>query len=241
MTDEDRDWTADMVREHFNPPPPTPRDEIWVRLEARLVASGRDDAAEGATEDAAAVIPLRASGSSGTRRGLAPAAWLAMAATAVLAVGIGIGRWSRAPVPGAEGVTTAAEAEAVPVDRSRLVRANRAAAVEHLARTEPLLTLVKSDVARGTVDPEVAEWAGQLLDQTRFLLDSGLPMDPEVASILEDLELILLQTTLVAGGGVEGARARQELELLDEGLSEGNVLPRMQAVIPTAQARLAGS
>lgn len=238
MTDDERDWVTDMVREHYNAPPATPREEIWARLHERL--EPLMDEGRGWGNGDAKVTPLRPrpTRAPGTR---ARVGWMALAATAVLAAGVGIGRWSRGAVPGAGPSVAGLVEERPTVERTRVVKANRAAAVEHLSRTEPLLTLVKSDVARGTVDAEVGEWAGELLGQTRFLLDSGLPMDPEVVSLLEDLELVLLQATLVASGQVDGPRARQEMELLQEGLLDRNVLPRIQAVIPTAGPGFAGS
>lgn len=229
MMDDEKDWTAEMVDEHYNRPPATPRDEIWAALEGRLADAGRPG-------EGSEVVSLE----SRRRKRWAGAGWLAVAATAVLAAGIGIGRWSRGPAAPA----MSADTPTAPTDgirRPGTARLNRMAAVEHLSRSEPLLTLVKAEVARGGVDAEVAEWARALLGQTRFLLDSGLPLDPEVESVLEDLELILLQATLVASGEVQGDRARQELELLEEGLNERNVLPRIQAMIPTAGTGFQGS
>ncbi|MEJ2541391.1 MAG: hypothetical protein P8188_15720 [Gemmatimonadota bacterium] len=178
------DWIARMARRHYNPPPPTPREEMWAQLEARL-GDGREP------EDRD-VVPLR--------RHAPPAGsrwWMALAASAVLAAGVGIGRWSRpAPEAPADGAVVAVSS--TPDSRRNAEPSmGRMAAARALSESEPLLAVVRADVARGAVDAEVGEWAREVLGETRFLLDSGLALDPQVRSLLEDLELILLQTSLV--------------------------------------------
>jgi len=105
-----------------------------------------------------------------------------------------------------------------------------------LAESEPLLAMVRADVARGAVDAEVGDWARRLLGETRFLLDSGLPLDPQVRSLLEDLELILLQASLVGDPQVSGTRAEEELELLRQGMDDKDVITRIQTVLPAVGA-----
>ena len=163
-------------------------------------------------------------------------AWLALAASAVLALGVGLGRWSSQTSEEASEATpvavSPAEREAFEGNRNPGATAARLAAVETLVRSEPLLATVKAEASRGAVDAEVGEWARKILGDTRFLLDSGLPLDPQVRSLLEDLELVLLQATLVGAGGLEGPRAREELELLRQGMDDKDVLTRIQAVVP---------
>ncbi|HSG47211.1 MAG TPA: hypothetical protein VLA43_05260, partial [Longimicrobiales bacterium] len=183
---EAHDRTANMVRDHYNPPPATPRDEIWSALEARIHATGSPGSTPrhppSGEVPAAEVIPMegRWKRGWGVGRWGGPwgVGWAVAAATVALAAGIGVGRWSLGPVPSVESGPVAQAAEGATPHRA--AAASRLAAAEHLARTEPLLTLVKGDLARGSVDPAVAEWAGDLLGQTRFLLDSGLPLDPEM-------------------------------------------------------------
>lgn len=228
------EWIGRMARQHYNPPPPTPREEIWAVVEERIRAAsteglpgirGRD---EGTRE-------LRARGATSS----APrfrAGWLALAASAILALGVGLGRWSRVG-PAADPVAVTRSApSAGESGRTPGARAARVAAVETLARSEPLLATVRAEASRGAVDQEVGAWARKLLGDTRFLLDSGLPLDPQVRSLLEDLELVLLQTTLVGAGTLEGPRAREELDLLRQGMDDKDVLTRIQAVVPGSQA-----
>lgn len=218
MTDPDdtTDWAAGMVRDHYNPPPETPREEMWEAIQGRITSRG---------PGAADLTPRGPTTAGRVSRPL----WLALAASAVLAVGVGIGRMSAGPVEAPQERAASAEARE---GGGRRVSAARVAAVEHLYRSEPLVALVKADVARGSLSGEVATWARELLTETRLLLDAGLDMDPEVVGLLGDLELVLLQTVLVANGEVAEDRLNEELGLLREGLDERNVLPRIQAVMP---------
>jgi hypothetical protein len=236
------DWIGRMAREHYNPPPATPREEMWGAVEARI---------EGLTaRDGDVVRPEGESRSSRLPLPRIPVAWLALAASAILALGVGLGRWSR-DVPHGEGGGTgsgtavATEPEIGSSGASMLGgpgtrggRVARLAAVETLVRSEPLLATVRADASRGAVDAEVGDWARRILRDARFLLDSGLPLDPQLRALLEDLELVLLQTTLVGAGMADGARAREELELLRQGMDDTDVLTRIQAVLPGAGAGL---
>jgi len=216
MQQEPMDEFVGRLRYAYHVPPDTPREEIWAGIEARLAQSSPD------------VIPI----AWGLRRHGAPSRRLmgwAAAAAAMLVLGIGIGRMT-APVP----QETAA---AVETDTDLL----RLAALEHLGRTESLLTLVRADARSGRVDPEVGEWAASLLSQTRLLLDRPGAVDPTMQGLLEDLELVLMQIVGVADAeGSDEARARSELNLALEGIEEREVLPRIQAVIP-AGTGLAGT
>lgn len=236
------DWIGRMAREHYNPPPATPRDEMWRAVEARIDGGG---AGEDGREPPGGGSAM---GRHNTMRFRGP--WLALAASVILALGIGLGRWSQAS-PGDEvppvgpQTATATDPGAGPSGAPsqapsgrRGARVARLAAVETLARSEPLLATVRADASRGAVDAEVGLWAQDLLGETRFLMDSGLPLDPQLRSLLEDLELVLLQAALVGAEVAEGPRAREELELLRQGMDDTDVLTRIQAILPGAGAGL---
>lgn len=236
----------DMVRwkrigDTYNVPAETPREEMWDVISARIDGLGpaapRD--ADGGVERggdsnrAADVHDLTAARrrsqararASGPSVPLSRAAGWAVAAAAVLV--LGIGRMS-APGPVATGLAPGSATARGGVSW---------AARDYLGRTESLLTMVQADARDGRVDPVVAEWAEDLLMQTRLLLDRPDSVEPDVRDLLMDLELVLVQVVGAAQAGPSSdARARTETELTLKSLSEGAVLPRIQAVLPDGMA-----
>lgn len=211
------------LREEYNPPPATPREEMWVSIEARI---GTPDEK---------VLSLEAARRSRWARMRRPLGWAA-AAAALVVLGLGIGRMTapgvdRAGTPGVEVVAgTRGPSTAL-----------RVAALDHLAQTESLLTLVRADARSGRVDPSMGSWAKGLLAQTRLLMDVQGDSDPVMKELLQDLELVLVQMVGVANATREnGDRARSELNLALSGLEEREVLQRIQAVVP-AGPRFAGT
>jgi hypothetical protein len=205
------------LRDEYNVPADTPRDEMWVAIEAGLEA--REEA----------VVHLEVERRKRSRRLVRPLGWAA-AAAAVLVLGVGIGR-----------MTTQVPVADVAADVASDPTVLRMAAVQHLGRSGSLLTLVRADARQGRVDPAVGTWARGLLTQTRLLLDTPDGNDPALRDLLEDLELVLVQVVGVAElAPGDDARARSELTLALEGLQEREVLPRIQAVTPTGPV-LAGT
>ena len=217
MTDGRMRDVVGRLRDEYNVPAETPRDEMWAAIESGLQAHD------------GTVIRLEVERRRRLARLVRPMGWAA-AAAAVLVLGVGIGRMTP-PVPMAE-----VSANVVP-DPAVL----RMAAMDHLGRSESLLTLVRADARRGWVDPGVGAWARGLLTQTRLLLDTPDGNDPALRDLLEDLELVLVQVVGVAElAPGDDARARSELTLALEGLQEREVLPRIQAVTPAGPV-LAGT
>jgi hypothetical protein len=210
MTEEDRfqELLQRTIRELE--PPPAPREEVWARIDAERAAR-RAAGAPG-------VIPFR------PRR-----AWLASIAAlaATLVVGIGLGRLTlrdRAPSDGSRVATNAPGNDTVaglPADS--VPAPYRLATTQHLQRTDALLTSLAVD-AGATGVGEVTTWARELLTDTRLLLASPAARDPELLRLLEDLELVLAQLS-----AIPSARARQEVELIQNGINESDVLLRLRA------------
>jgi hypothetical protein len=223
MPEMNNDGMEELVRglrEEYNPPPETPREEMWASIEARI----------GAPDEK--VVSLEAVRRSRVRK---PLAW-AGAAAALVILGLGIGRMTAPGVdrPGTPGAEVIAGTEA-------RTTALRVAALDHLAQTESLLTLVRADARSGRVDPSMGSWAKGLLSQTRLLMDVQGDSDPVMKELLQDLELVLVQIVGVANATREnGDRVRSELNLALSGLEEREVLPRIQAVVP-AGPRFAGT
>ena len=188
MSERPMDEMLEQLRQGYNAPPETPRDEMWQVIEARLGAE--------VGETTATVVSLDAARRRRSRWHV-PAAWTA-AAAAVLVMGVGIGRMT---APEAAPVATAAKVSA---QRGALA----VATAEHLGRTESLLTLVRAEARGGRLDPVVQPWAESLLTETRLLLDTPEVVSPETREILEDLELVLVQIVGVTEAETtDGARA----------------------------------
>ena len=208
----------------YNRPGPVPRDEMWSVISDALdsrVPTLQD--AELARPRAVRLVP---------RRG-----WMrpAMAAAAVLVVGIGIGRMTgRAPV-GEGGVSSG-----VVPSTAGAVRAPefRTLAADYLLDTEAFLTLLRADAREGRLEGDMGAWARSLLLQTRLLMETGQAPDPAVRRLLEDLELILVEVARVPVN--DARRASEELKWIDEGMESQDVLPRLRAVAPLG-AGMAGT
>ena len=175
MSDREFDELVEEMKRSHNPPPPVPTDRMWARIEARRAE----------------------------QRQRAGWRWLkpALAMAAVLLLGIAIGRVGLRPdespvVADAELSTPAPDvpaAGAAPQDQTSVLV--RHAAVDLFNKADALLTDLKVSSC-ATSDPEpVPAWAGNLLVQTRLLLDSSLGEDPETKALLQDLELVLARIT----------------------------------------------
>ncbi len=217
MSEGDMDDLSRLLREEYNPPPEVPRDEMWTAIQGGLEPR----------------IPGVVSLDEARRRrwaALRRAAGWAAGVAAVLVMGVAIGRMTAPAVGPVAEVPLGSDASIL-----------RVAAVQHLGRSEALLRMVRADAQRGRLDPMVSTWARGLLTETRLLLDSSENQDPAMRELLEDLELVLMQIVGVSAvPGEDDSRAREELSLALKGLERRDVLPRIQAVMPSG-AGLAGT
>ncbi len=148
--------------------------------------------------------------------------WMIRAAgiAAVLVIGVGIGtrlgpNESPPPAPVNRGVSA---------DDDGMVY--RVAAVNYFQRTDTFLSLFRADAPLGLVDADVANWAGDLLATARLMLDSPAGNDPHLRQLLEDLELVLAQINQYAS-----QQSDHELDLIEEGLEEQDLMLRLRAVL----------
>jgi hypothetical protein len=200
MMDEREDKIDEQLRQaaqDYHRPPEPPREAMWAAIQRRRAEPK--------------VIPLRP--------------WLrwGLGIAAVLALGIGIGRWS---IPGtaARPTTTIAErGDTAP----RASMAYQVAATQYLSRTEALLTGFRAD----GMDPQLVTSARELLETTRLMLDSPAAQDPRLRALLEDLELVLAQIAQLPQG-----RGAEEMNLITQGLEQRGVMPRLRTAIPAGQA-----
>jgi anti-sigma factor RsiW len=177
-----------------------PRESLWPEVARRIGHPGAAD--ELAGRRGRPRLPLR---------------WAAGMA-AVLALGIGIGR------------NLPQDAQPAPVAASPRTDPYRVAAVEHIARSQALLTSFQHSSADAQTEALVSHWANDLLSNTRLLLDSPAADDARVRRLLQDLELVLVQIAQLREGGAP----RAEVDLARDAIAESGVLPRMRAVVPAA-------
>ncbi len=215
-----------MARTSYRVPGETPRDEMWSAVEARLFGS----------------TPIQQA-ASGRRWGRG---WMVAAAASVaLLAGVGLGRWSTTRWVEIEGAPFAAERgpiEASPLaPPARSGMAVRLATARHLSDAEALLAFVQADARAGRTDHEVGVWGRSLLTRTRLLLDSPAIQEPSLRLLLEDLEVILAQVTLLADPAVDASRVREELDLIARGVEQAGLRGRIQTALPGIGAGLAQS
>lgn len=209
MTDDRfEEFLKDTARD-YNVPPKTPREVMWARIQA----ARRDQ------------VRTR------TRRFLSNQ-WLPMglAAAAVLALGVWIGRASQS----SDTTTTAAPARESTLTASA-DQAYRVAAARYLGRAEALITLFVVDARTGANERRnerrVAGAARELLTTNRLLQASPAANDPRMRRLLQDLELVLAQIAQVsAEHGVD------EVDLIIQGLNESGVITRLRTEVPREPA-----
>ncbi|HUC39374.1 MAG TPA: hypothetical protein VMR92_00965, partial [Gemmatimonadales bacterium] len=189
-------WLKESAKSYHSPHR-TPREELWKRIEAARRHKQ--------------VVEIRP--------------WMrwALAAAAVLVLGIGIGRLS----------VKTPEVAVVPHDAvkdSIDMLANQAyqvAATQYLSRTETFLTAFRADANRSANTARLARQARDLLTTTQLMLDSPAARDPRLRSLLEDLELVLMQISLL--NPLEDDHDR---DLITQGMNQSNVLPKLRSAIP---------
>ena len=188
----------------YHAPPATPREEMWARIAAERKQREQH------------VIVLR------------PWARWGLAAAAMLAIGIGIGRWSANQQPGATPGTPVATTNRSTVDSSSSSVVYQVAATQYLSRAEAFLTGFRSDT-RGSAasNGRFVRQARDLLNTTQLLLDSPAANDPRMRGLLEDLELVLAQISQLSGGP-----ATHDADLVTQSMDQSNVLPKLRSAIP---------
>lgn len=208
MHDDERDAMIRRLAQDSLQPPPVPREEIW----RRIAAERRN---EGARER-----PTHA-----TTANRPPARWgrllvpLAVAATLVLAFGLG-----RMSAPQASG----GQAAQPPGPRAAQApsAAHRLVAAEYLGRAEVFLTDFRVSAEDGRPEDTAPREARRLLGTARLLLDSPVAEDVRLRALLEDLELVLAEIAQL------DAVARQDLDLITDGLDQRGTLGRLRTAVP---------
>jgi hypothetical protein len=117
--------------------------------------------------------------------------------------------------------------------------AYRLAVVDHLTRTEVLLTSFRAqehsgDAAR--VDAQFAALSRELLGTTRLLLATRRGDDPNITRLLQDLEYVLMQLSQYANDG-----RRVDLDALNQSMDKRNVIPKLRSNIPAGLSATSGT
>jgi hypothetical protein len=209
--DEERfnEWLRDGAQSYHSPLP-TPREEMWARIEAER------------RRRATRVIALR------------PWVRWTLAAAAVLVLGIGIGRWTaRERTPAGGTLVAAADA---PADAGV---AYQVAATQYLSRTEAFLTGFRADLRSGRSNARFAGQARDLLTTARLMLDSPAADDRRLRMLLEDLELVLVQISQLEAGRdppdadliTQGMDQRNVMPNLRSAIPAGPVSVRAEGVL----------
>lgn len=199
MNDDKFEDFLKRAAQAYHAPPPTPREEIWVAIDAaRRIDSARRPSRPGVAQ------------------------WLAwgVGVAALLALAFALGRMTGDPAspvaqPMAAAPDTAGDAA---------IRVYEVAATDYLQRIDAFLMLFRSEAQAGRADAEVAEWARDLLTMARLMMDSPAGDDPQLRLLFEDLELILAQITQYTSQQDE-----TELEMIEEGLDTREVIVRLRA------------
>lgn len=214
---------AELARTHYNRPPEVPAHEMWARVQAEIERR----------PDVPGVVPIRRTERLAWPRA---AAWAA-AASVVLALGVGLGRWSAPGLgePATVGTGVAVEARVASAEPGVALLTAR-----HLESTESLFSLVRADAHAGTIDRDVGRWGRTLLLETRMLLDAGGAEHPVLGELLLDLEVLLAQVALL-DTTVSPERAREELDLILRGLDNQSMMARIQSALPAVGQGLSGT
>jgi hypothetical protein len=212
MMDEKRfdEVLRDLPRS-FNSPDQPPLDDMWAVI-----------------EDAHFSAPASVASHRGSPRAL----WLA--AAAALVIGIGIGRY----IPGSAKIADTsppvpmtASAGQSASDTSAVVDAYRDQTSHYLGQAAALLISLPAKDAGGRTDAAFAGKASELLVTTRLLMDSPAAQDPKLRSLLEDLELVLVQIARL-----RGEKSRGDLDLIHQAVDQGDVLSRLNSAVVTNQS-----
>ncbi|HEX9729032.1 MAG TPA: hypothetical protein VGA37_11050 [Gemmatimonadales bacterium] len=214
MTDDTRmdndqfDHRLRQMAADYNAPPPTPREEIWAGIQARRLERPR----------------------RGRIRRF-PVWQVVTGIAAVLAIGIALGRGTvrtSGTVPALATNDPGVELAAV----SQV--AYRVAASEHLSQVETFLTFFQTETRNGRLsESDYHRPARALLRQTRLLQDSPIAEDLALRTLLDDVELVLMQIGQYSSDRVE------DLDFIDHGIEQRSVLLKLRSAVPAGPAHVA--
>lgn len=206
-------WLA-RVAPGLNEPGATPRAEIW-----RAIQSAQTAARNAQTGGVARVIPLWRN----------PWRLMSLIAAALL-LGVALDRM----VLRREGASSRVAGRELPgpaaSESDDPARLYRMAAVQTLTQAEALLTAFRARTPQRNPESidQLGRWGREILSSTRLLMDSPAGDDPQLQSLLEDLELVLVQIVQLSGAPLDPA----DRALIDRALESRDLLPRIRTAVP---------
>lgn len=196
-------WLKEHAAEYHRPPDDIPRDAMWEAI-----------------RHARATRHAKVAGHIGGR---IPPMFYAIAASLLIATGIGVGYWMRGPETAARSTVASAPTATDSAIRSTTYEV---ASVQHLTAVEALLTSFRAE-QRSETDQALQRWARDLLAGTRLLMDSPAGEDPARRQLLQDLEYVLAQIVQLDPNAPAADRA-----IVDRAINREQVLTRIRSSIP---------
>jgi hypothetical protein len=226
MTDDDR--FEELMRDAahtYRKPPRAALDEMWTAIEAAHFESRPATNRDERTTD---IAPAKR---------FSMPRWVGIAAT--LVIGVGIGRasmllnrtstnTSSSSTPVVATVATVASAATHSADGGGSYDTETS---KYLGQTAALLIALPSEVRGGRADDQFVSRANELLSRTRLLIDSPAANDPQMRTLLEDLELVLAQVVRL-----QNNHNRTELDLINRALEQRDVIPRLRTAVADISA-----
>jgi len=205
MQDEEFDnWLRTSARSYNQPPAPDV-EGMWKEIEKQQI------------EVVKTITPQRKpTWNSGALR-----------IAAALVIGVGLGRLSVSPtlvMP--TNVRAVAAVEPTSRTPDALGALNAPEANKYLGETVALLASLQTDAGRSGSDQQLARGAADLLNTTRFLLDSPGMNNTSVRGLLEDLELVLAQIVQLRNSG-----SASDLDLIHQAMEQRDVMPRLRTAV----------
>ena len=217
MQDEQFDhWLRDSARSYNEPPAPDV-EGMWAEIERQHFAPQSTVTPIVPVAAPMPVTPLRSPWWNQS--------WLRVAAA--LVVGVGVGRISFSPAAPVASASVVADSDARTTPPPVVLPALSAPeANKYLGETVALLASLQSDARSIRTDKQFIAGASDLLNTTRFLLDSPNSKNPNVRGLLEDLELILVQIVQLSNAGTA-----DDVDLIHQALEQRDVMPRLRNAV----------
>jgi hypothetical protein len=195
--DEKFDMWLKSAAQDYRSAPRVPREEMWSVIAPTLPSQGR-------------VAPSR------RVFVLYRVLPMGLAAAALIAVGVQIGRRTQ---PAPQVASSAVTGDSAGSDITYTT-----ATVAHLGRAEALITEFR---ASSGLDEDATKWARDLLSDTRLLIDSPAATDPRRRQLLQDLELVLAQLVQL-----DPAATADDSEMVHRSIERAALLMRLRTAVP---------